>query len=296
LGYPTWKQFAKLLVAHTLENCPSLPGDSTTSHSNLLRRFQLQLESQTIRPHQIMFILGECKKIFEHCQGMKQYYRFLRTTFKPHDHKTVQINPYDALLDLPIKRFITTNYDREIETALAKKELVPREEFGLHRKQPLPRGSHRDFTQESAYNEQLALFALTKVEEADYMVFHCHGHYNHPKSLVVTEEDYQRWYLAEERTGGIAFRQTVSLLFGSNPILFIGYGLGDDDLLGTLRMFNSVEPERKFSRPLFALMPELVEGEDDDDHRFIYERYGVNVIPYASHTNEDRGLALVEAL
>jgi len=296
LGYPTWKQFAKLLVAHTLENCPSLPGDSTTSHSNLLRRFQLQLESQTIRPHQIMFILGECKKVFEHCQGMKQYYRFLRTTFKPHDHKTVQINPYDALLDLPIKRFITTNYDREIETALAKKGLVPREEFGLHRKQPLPRGSHRDFTQESAYNEQLALFALTKVEEADYMVFHCHGHYNHPKSLVVTEEDYQRWYLAEERTGGIAFRQTVSLLFGSNPILFIGYGLGDDDLLGTLRMFNSVEPERKSSRPLFALMPERVEGEDEDDHRSLYERYGVNVIPYLAPVKANRGRALFDAL
>jgi hypothetical protein len=243
-----------------------------------------------------MFILGECKKVFEHCGGMKKYYKFLRTTFKPRPHPTVQLNPYDALLDLPIRRFITTNYDREIEIALAKKRVVPREEFGLHRKQPLRDARHRDFTQESAYNDQLALFALTKVEEANYMVFHCHGHYSHPESLVVTEEDYQRWYLAEERTGGTAFRQTVSLLFGSNPILFIGYGLGDDDLLGTLRMFNSVEPERKSSRPLFALIPERVEGEDDDDHRFIYERYGVNVIPYPRPTNVDRGSALFDAL
>jgi hypothetical protein len=296
LGYPTWKQFAKLLVAHTIENCPSLPGDSKTSYLNLLLRFQTQLESESIRPHQIMFILGECKKVFEHCQGMKKYYRFLKTTFKPRDHEAVQLNPYDALLDLPIKRFITTNYDREIEIALVKKELVPREEFDLHRKQPVGPGNHRDFTQEAAYNDQLALFALTRVEEADYMVFHCHGHYNHPKSLVVTEEDYQRWYLAEERTGGIAFRQTVSLLLGSNPILFVGYAMGDDDLLGTLRMFNSVEPERKSSRPLFALMPEHIEGEDEDDYRFLYERYGVNVIPYLSPTDADRGQALFNAL
>ncbi len=296
LGYPTWTEFASLLVAHAIKNCPSLPSHSRTSYASLLQRFQKQLEGGPVRPHQIMFILGECKKIFEHCEGVEKYYKFLRTTFKPRPHPVVQLNPYDALLDLPIRRFITTNYDREIEIALARKGVVPREEFGLHRKQPLRAASHRDFTQESVYNDQLALFALTKVEEADYMVFHCHGHYSHPESLVVTEEDYQRWYLADERTGGIAFRQTVSLLFGSNPILFIGYGLGDDDLLGALRMFNSVEPERKSSRPLFALMPEHVEGEDDDDHRFIYERYGVNVIPYPSSTEVDRGNALFDAL
>lgn len=296
LGYPTWSQFAKLLVAYAIENCPSLPNDSRTSYTNVLARFRDELESGAVRPHQIMFILGECKKVFEHCQGMKKYHKFLRTTFKPRRDAAFPVNPHDALLDLPIKRFITTNYDREIEIALAKRGLVPREELGLHRQQPLPAGSHRDFTQESKYNDQLALFALSRIEEADYMIFHCHGHYNHPESMIVTEEDYQRWYLAEERTRGIAFRQTVSLLFGSNPILFVGYGMGDDDLLGTLRMFNSVEPERKFSRPLFALMPERVEGEDDDDHRFIYERYGVNVIPYACPTDEDRGLALFEAL
>src|SRR5690242_14946788 len=221
LGYPTWTKFARLLVAHALEICPSLPNDSRTTYTNLLVRFQEQLESGSVRPHQIMFILGECKKVFEHCQGMKKYYQFLRTTFKPRPKVAGTVSPHDALLELPIKRFITTNYDREIEIALAKKGLVPRDEFGLHRQRPLPAGRHRDFTQESKYNDQLALFALSKIEEADYMVFHCHGHYNHPESLVVTEEDYQRWYLAEERTRGIAFRQTVSLLFGSTPILFI---------------------------------------------------------------------------
>lgn len=292
LGYPTWTQFAKLLVDHTLENC----ADSRNANSKALERFKSQLDSGPVKPHQIMFILGECKKAFEHCDGMKKYYRFLRTTFKPRPRAANVINPYDALLDLRITRFITTNYDREIEIALARNDLVPREQFGLHRKRPLPSGSHRDFTQEPEFNDQLALFALARVEEADYMVFHCHGHYNRPESLVVTEGDYQQWYLGQERTGGVAFRQTVSLLFGSNPILFIGYGLGDDDLIGILRMFNTVEPDRKSSRPLFALLPEHFEGENDDDHRFYYERYGVNVIPYQARTDEERGPALCDTL
>lgn len=291
LGYPTWSQFAKLLVAHAIESSPSSP------ELKALLRFQAQLEAEPVKPHQIMFILGECKKAFEQNHRMKGYYKFFQTTFKPRPRPQNILNPYDVLqLDLRIKRFITTNYDREIEIALVKNGLVPRAGFGLHRKRPTPTGAYRDFTQESEFNDQLALFALTKVEEADYMVFHCHGHYNRPESLIVTEDDYQRWYLAQERTGGIAFQQTVSLLFGSNPILFVGYGLGDDDLLGTIRMFNSVEPERKSSRPLFALLPERVEGEDDDDHRFYFERYGVNVIPFQARTPEERSRALFEAL
>ena len=58
LGYPTWTQFAKLLVAHTIENCPSLPGNSKTSYSNRLLGFQQQLEAGPVRPNQIMYILG----------------------------------------------------------------------------------------------------------------------------------------------------------------------------------------------------------------------------------------------
>lgn len=296
LGYPTWTEFAKLTVARSIEVCESHLQAYRRTSLEMLRRFQDLLESGSVRPHQILFVLGECKRVFEQCECKRDYYEFLRKTFRPRGYPAGTVNPYDALLQLRIKRFITTNYDMEIEIALSSHEVVPRQEFTLHRKRTLTSDGHRDFTQESVYNDQLALFALTRVVEADHMVFHCHGHYNHPESLVVTEDDYQHWYLAQERTGGTAFNQTISLLFGSNPILFVGYGLGDDDLLGTLRMFNAVEPERKSSRPLFALLPERVEGEDDDDHRFYYERYGVNVIPYRFPSDEDRGLALYEAL
>jgi tetratricopeptide (TPR) repeat protein len=296
LGYPTWIEFAKLMVARAIETCQSSSHNYGITDSSMLERFHAQLQAGSTKPHQIMFILGESKKVFERCDGKKKYYRFLRETFKPRQRPADALNPYDGLLDLPIRRFITTNYDCEIEKALSRIRKVPKNEFGLHRK-PVDSSDHyRDFTQEHEYNDQLALFALARVVEAENMVFHCHGHYNKPESLIVTEDDYQRWYVGQGSLGGTAFSQTISLLFGSNPLLFVGYGMGDDDLLGTLRMFAAVDPSRKSSRPLFALLPERVEGEDDDDHRFYYERYGVNVIPYLVPKDEDRGRALCEAL
>ena len=88
------------------------------------------------------------------------------------------------------------------------------------------------------------------------------------------------------------------LLFGSNPILFVGYGLGDEDLLHPLRLLGALEMEEKPARPLFALIHERAEGADWDLHQQYYERYGVNVIPYSGGDARSggRGHALCTAL
>jgi len=69
-------------------------------------------------------------------------------------------------------------------------------------------------------------------------------------------------YLADHDGDGPAFRQTVDLLLNSNPILFVGYGLGDEDLLRPLRHFQAACPDERLSRPLFALMQKNDNGED----------------------------------
>src|ERR1700687_1545569 len=63
LGYPTWTEVAKLLVAHAIETCQSASYDYRDADSRMLERFQTQLHSGVVRPHQILFILGECKKV-----------------------------------------------------------------------------------------------------------------------------------------------------------------------------------------------------------------------------------------
>ena len=83
LGYPTWAELAKLLVAQAIEICQPSSHDSRTTDSRMLERFQEQLQSGPVKSHQIMFILGECKKIFERCNGKKKYYKLLKKTFTP---------------------------------------------------------------------------------------------------------------------------------------------------------------------------------------------------------------------
>ncbi len=170
LGYPSWGEFAKLLVERAIEICQSAVYDTSATDSKMLERFREQLQSGPVRPHQIMFILGETKKVFERCGGKKKYYKFLSKTFKRRKYPSDTLNPYDVLLDLDIRRFITTNYDREIERALTRNRAVSKKEFGLHRRRVDSPGGYLDFTQEHVYNDQLALFALARAEEAENMV------------------------------------------------------------------------------------------------------------------------------
>ncbi len=133
----------------------------------------------------------------------------------------------------------------------------------------------RSFTQRRRFGNELALFALANVDDTDYTVFHCHGRYNEVDSVIASEADYQKWYMGDpEGAGPPVFRQTIDLLFSSNPILFVGYGLADDDLLRPLRMLQAVDLTLREAKPLVALIEEPAEGEDWIRHEILFERYG----------------------
>jgi tetratricopeptide (TPR) repeat protein len=273
LGYPTWRELALSLVRATL-------GQHTDNVrcQNLEARLSKPPSGRPPRPaptsEEMMFAISVCRQIL----GEEEYMRRLKEALQAKP-TTIACNPHDALLGLPIYRFITTNYDLEIENALAKKRRIEHP---------------RSFTQKPQSYDQLALFALAEVEEARNLVFHCHGRIDQEDSIIATEADYQKWYLAESPEG-IAFRQTIDLLLGSNPILFVGYGLGDEDLLRPLRLFHAVSSEERYSRPLFALLSEEKDGKDWDHHEFLFERYGLNVIPFPAKPKE-RGAKLCHEL
>lgn len=194
----------------------------------------------------------------------------------------------EALLELPIRRFVTTNYDVEIEEALCRRAI--------------PVSS---FTQEPDFLDALTVFALSELEFDRASVFHCHGRYNRPDSIIATERDYQRWHLGGElaeaspgpdresalkRQGeATAFRQAIELLMSSNPILFVGSRLSEDDLLRPVRLLAALEPQRRQTSQIFALLRQSSEDKDKDNlrHEFLFERYGIQVIPF----NRSIGLA-----
>lgn len=293
LGYPDWKGFAQELVDRALDR-PAGSGSTDDPGGQRQRLLALQgrlAKEERIASPDLMFAIGLAKRALTRNPGAgNRYHGYLSDRFRPAaSAPPVEHNPHRALLRLPIRRFVTTNYDCEVELALRDERTIAWKDFGIELPAGTPGGAgpSLSFTQEDANLEQLARFALAGVSDAHNMVFHCHGRYDRPDSVIATETDYQRWYLAGDGEGesAPAFLQTFDLLFNSNPILFVGYGLGDEDLLRPLRRLAATTPERAPFRPLFALMPEASEGEDWSRHEQLFERYGLNVIPFVLPTS-----------
>lgn len=306
LGYPTWEGFACGLVDRVADGLAGVTdaGDEL----GRFREYQATLKSRTDRKEKIeaeslMFYINACQKVLEpgvlDWKGKNPYHDYIRERFGKRFDKAKnpdRPDPCAALLDLPITRFVTTNYDCEIEWALSDERNVPEEKFGIGRAAPVP--GALSFTQEPDYVEQLAMFALARAGNSN-MVFHCHGRYDRPGSIIASESDYQRWYVSDLKGAGPSFRQTIELLLESNPLLFVGYGLRDPDLLQPLRQLGAVDPGRKHSRPIFALLPWSGKEEEYHQHDLLFERYGLHVITYPQEEeadNEARGASLCKAL
>lgn len=296
LGYPGWHEMAEELLTRTVDALSSRPHQGTTGDGiDRLTGYRDQLRArQRTNAPELMFYVGVCKRILgEYCWTDDPYQRFFRDRFEraPEGYET-GCNPHEVLVHLPVRRFVTTNYDVEIERALSKQKSLSFDRFGID-KEGRPPSNRLSFTQEVDESEQLVRFAMARPRGAP-MVFHCHGRFDRPASVIATERDYQRWYLGGHRGFGTHFSHVVELLFGSNPLLFVGYGLGDEDLLRPLRILGAADPQRKQERPIFAILPEAEEGGDWHRHENLFERYGLHVIPYldSSSDPEQRGRAL----
>jgi hypothetical protein len=283
LGYPVWRTLVSDVVQETFD-----AGGWDDDARKRLTAFRTRLEDPTsVRTRNLIFYLGFCQSLLDqdsegtfHKRIAERFARLSKNADRAAAH-----NPYDALMALPIERYITTNYDDELRRMLKQKPDV---------ENPIV------FTQETQHHGKLAGFAVVGIPELRNAIFHCHGRYEDETSIVASEADYQRWYLPQRDTAATTFRQSLDLLLNSNPVLFLGYGMEDDDLLRPLRAFRADNPERKSSRLLFALTehdPDNMEQQDWMDS--FHERYGINFITYEPPPSDDaieRGRALHEAI
>jgi tetratricopeptide (TPR) repeat protein len=258
LGYDSWTRFAQKLLATTR---------TTIQRSDEQQR----LEDLTVGPgsseNDLTYSIGVCQSLIgrpEEKDYYAKYAEFFRTNFGDKGEPVVvaEGNPLIDLVKLPLYRFMTTNYDREIERAVQH----------VYKTRPT------SFTQ-TEKNQTLTRFSLSRARAGeDRMVFHCHGRHDEIGSIIASEADYQDWYVSDKY--GSAFRQTIELLLESNPLLFVGYGLRDEDLLRPLRQLGALDPRRKMSRPIFALIASEDFKADNSRLELYYERYGLHAIPY----------------
>ena len=191
---------------------------------------------------------------------------------------------YRLYYDFEIKRFVTTNYDLEIERLMEDLGFVQPESEAVNR---LPDydiervssmgGRARDIDLNSNTAIDLVDFAANESPH-DLTVVHLHGRATEESELVVTERDYQTRYLGDDASQKM-IREGLSVLFGGNPILFVGLGLSEDDLMRPLRQFVSNPALFKRNRTLIAFVPPTEAAEKRNAEAMeIYARYGVSVV------------------
>ncbi len=124
--------------------------------------------------------------------------------------------PHAALADLPLSVFVTTNYDDFMLEALRSKGKDPKREICRWNSSPtvadVPRVLDPGFVP----------------TPASPVVFHLHGHFDVPDSLVLTEDDYLDFLVAISRDDGLLPHQIQKALAGAS-LLFLGYRLADWD-------------------------------------------------------------------
>lgn len=100
---------------------------------------------------------------------------------------------------------------------------------------------------------ELVNFALHP-RSYEAQVFHLHGRCDKLKDMVLTERDYQSTYL-KPGVQQYTFDEALSTIFSGNEVLFIGVGMDETDMMRPLRQFVSQDRKPDLAKqPVYALM------------------------------------------
>ncbi|KZM49786.1 SIR2 family protein [Labrenzia sp. OB1] len=190
---------------------------------------------------------------------------------------------------LRIRRYLTTNYDFEIERlyqdkgyrhfdphkALLDPKDVPSDDPKRFRTNGLG-GLMRDQTFAGKTATDLLAFSAGGTG-ADVSIFHLHGRATRNDSIVATERDYMDLYLRNDPDRSVV-DESILMAFAATPILFLGLGMEEADVLRPLRQFMS-DQDRSVGYRSIVLLP----ADKDFDSRTkmaagLYLRYGAHTM------------------
>jgi len=210
--------------------------------------------------------------------------------------RSIIANRFDPLVKLAgklrINRYLTTNYDFEIERMYQDRGY---RRFGSrHSNQTQKSGVNnpynfrtdgiggvvRDLSFSSEHSADLLTFAAGGTG-ADANIFHLHGSATRDDDIVITERDYMDMYLRDDPNREVV-DESILMAFAGTPILFLGLGMEETDLLRPLRQFIS-DQDRLIGYRAIVLMS----ATKDFDSRTkmaagLYTRYGAHTIFYGS--------------
>ena len=282
-GYAKWGDFVKgcfKAAAVHFDTHGRIAGDRVTALRNVVEMFQKYGEIRPLDNRVSFSVIGETVDLAASYSGQRHInpnhrisdeFFLHRPTKGARDHTILE-----ALLhDLNIDRTITLNYDLEVELEYSHRpppkarrrsenaldvlgDLDPDERTGaLVKRLPGARSMVSDiFNRERT--DRLFEFAIGSADH-EYHVLHLHGRADAFDSMVVSYRDYDRLY---RRTGlsKAPFEHALRMLFAGNPILFVGIGMTEADVVKTLQDFVGNHPYRRIV-PTFMLWNSV---RDDD--------------------------------
>ena len=196
------------------------------------------------------------------------------------------LDPLETLVArLNVKRFMTTNYDLEVERYFIDKGYRLREDTfdQLHEPDRQQRvdglgGTIRDtaFRRESA--AEMIGFAVDSGRNIAN-VYHLHGSATQDGHIVVTERDYMDLYLREDEHHEVV-NESIRIAFSSNTLFFVGLGMSEDDVLRPLRQFMSDRSRAEGRRAIALLAADGSKTARAAQSSSLYVRYGVHAVYY----------------
>ena len=197
--------------------------------------------------------------------------------------------------DLGVRNFITTNYDFEIERYFVDQgyrsfeppaeddpETVlrdPASDEEKFRSDNIGRVL-KDQTFSPVQGSELTRFGLDD-RPTGANVFHLHGRATEDGNLVITENDYMKLYLTQDENRDTV-DEGISIAFSGAPLLFLGLGMEETDLLRPLRQFIS-NRDRTVGYTSIALLPaDRGMAARAKFSAALFLRYGVHTIFYGS--------------
>ena len=195
--------------------------------------------------------------------------------------------------DLKITNFITTNYDFEIERYFQDngfRKFLKSDQPQPDKTDDMMSVSRRDnigrVLRDQTFNPQKASeltgFALGALHSGSTTgVYHLHGRATKGDRMVITERDYMELYLREDENRP-TIDEAIQTAFSGGPLLFLGLGMDETDLLRPLRQFIS-NRDRTIGYTSIALLPaDKPLAARTKAAAGLYLRYGVHTIFYGS--------------
>jgi hypothetical protein len=186
-------------------------------------------------------------------------------------------SPYDILADLDLPIYLTTNYDHFLEDALARSK----------RKQ-----SQSDFFR---WNDDLiklckGLGMSSVFDDAQYkpteerpLVYHIHGDFKNPQSMVLTEKDYFDFVINTNKDVAQQIPSVLRREIAQCSLLFIGYSVEDIDFRtifqGFLTFLDSIVAITKREPSVAVQLPPQISKKGKANMQRYLEQYTRNLYP-----------------